>query len=282
MIFSLLTFLICLVVFGVHQRWQSTRHKTTAAQQFNLVPILCFHDLDGPGPYALTNAEFRYYLNEIRRSGVRVIPLRKLLEHARGNRLFREPSIVITIDDDYKNIVRVAAPMLREFRYPATFFFYTRDIQKNPRYGTSYHDLRRLHKEGFEIQNHSYSHTIFHVANAGESDTVYAARVHREVVQSRNRLEAEIPGLHIYAFAYPMGFYSSTIRAKLKAEGYQVALTTDAHPVDLTRKFNFRFDRYTIQKKYIKDPEEMFRQQIQYALRPFQPEDMAAREHPDE
>jgi peptidoglycan/xylan/chitin deacetylase (PgdA/CDA1 family) len=239
--------------------------------RYNRVPILCFHNVDGKGPYSVSHEKFRHYLREIRDSGVRVIPLRQLFAAASEGTLLTEPSLVITIDDDFKNIVRVAAPILREFGYPATFFFYTADIMSDPRWGTSWEDLRRLHAEGFDIQNHSYTHTIFHIRLPGETREQYAARLHREIYTSRDILQQNLPSADLYAFAYPMGYFSDHLRRRLLAAGYKLLLTTDARPVDLTEPFDGSFDRYTIQKKYVANPEAMFRRQLQYALRPYDP-----------
>ncbi|MCR9142428.1 MAG: polysaccharide deacetylase family protein [bacterium] len=252
--------------------------RSSPALRYNLVPILCFHNVDGKGPYSVSQAKFREYLQQIRDAGIRVIPLQTLHKAARENRLLTEPSLVITIDDDYKNIVRVAAPILREFRYPASFFFYTADILNDPRWGTSWEDLRRLHAEGFDIQNHSYSHTIFHVRLPGESRREYDQRLHREIYTSREILQREVPDANLYAFAYPMGYFSDHLRDRLIEAGYELLLTTDSRPVDLTARFNGTFDRYTIQKRFVRNPEAMFHRQLQYALRPYDPDarDVAA------
>lgn len=278
-IYSTLALLICLgTTYAIRANFpadwsESTASsaKQTSALRYNLVPILCFHNVDGKGPYSVSQAKFRAYLTQIRASGIRVIPLRKLLSAALENRLFTEPSLVITIDDDYKNIVRVAAPILREFRYPATFFFYTADIMSDPRWGTSWEDLRRLHSEGFDIQNHSYTHTVFHVRLPGETRDEYDARVHREIYTSREILQQKIPDARLYAFAYPMGYFSDHLRESLTEAGYELLLTTDSRPVDLTAPFHGTFDRYTIQKKFVQNPEAMFARQLQYALRPYEP-----------
>lgn len=208
-------------------------------------------------------------MESIRRAGVRVIELRTLFEHARHNRLFDHPSIVITIDDDYKNIARVAAPILREYGYPATFFFYISQIADDPREGASWADLQRMHREGFDIQNHSWTHTRFDHPAAGESAAAYSARVNREVVLSRESLERNIPGLKIWTFAYPFGYHSPDLQSRIDRAGYELVLTTDARPVDVTQTFRPIFDRYTIQKRLVRDPDAMFRRQLTYALKPY-------------
>lgn len=261
---------ILLLAFTIHPKYRDVQNPASAVKpssvaRYYLAPILCFHNLDGKGPYSTSRQEFRYYMEQIREAGIQVIALRKLLEHAQKNQLLQQPSIVITIDDDYTNIVRVAAPILREYRYPATIFAYIQNIHKNPQRGMSWEDLNRLHSEGFEIQNHSYSHTAFHLPLLTESSTRYEKRVEREILLSRDILEKNMPGNKIYAFAYPMGYHSTHLEKKLLGAGYDLLLTTDAHPVDLRKVFTGVFDRYTIQKKYVKNPQAMFRRQLSYA-----------------
>lgn len=248
----------------------SAPHESGATRAYyNRVPILLFHNVDGAGPYSISRESFQRHLDEIRSAGVRVIPLKQLYDHARENRLFSRPSIVITIDDDFENIVRVAAPLLREYDYPATFFFYTKDIMDDPRWGASWADLNRLYREGFDIQNHSYSHTPFHEPRGGESAAEYDRRVRREIIHSRETLEKNIPGLKVWTFAYPFGYKNAALQQKLLDAGYALTLTTDARPVDVSQPFRPSFDRYTIQRFYVRDPDALFRRQLEYALTPY-------------
>ena len=84
-------------------------------------------------------------------------------------------------------------------------------------------------------------------------------------------MQQNIPNAQLYAFAYPMGYFSDHLRASLTEAGYELLLTTDSRPVDVTARFEGTFDRYTIQKKFVQNPEAMFRRQLQYALRPYEP-----------
>jgi len=277
---SLTTFIICLLTYLTAPRalsiWKKAEKKASAGEKpaYYLTPILCFHNLDGKGVYSITSAKFRRYMRLIRDHGVQVVPLRTLYRHALEKRLFRRPSLVITIDDDYKNIVRVAAPILREFNYPASFFVYTQKINAGPRAGLSWEDLRRLRREGFEIQNHSHTHTAFHFPRAGEKMADYRRRVRVEIIHSREILEKRLPGLKIYAFAYPMGYYSNYLKKKLKYAGYELLLTTDAVPWNLTKKFKGTMDRFTVQKKkYVHNPERLFLRQLKYAKRKYNPDE---------
>ncbi len=239
--------------------------STADTGKHHLVPVFLFHNLDGDGKYAITRQEFRTYLNMIRESGVDVISLKTLLEHARKGKMFSRPSVVITIDDDYKNIARVAAPLLREYQFPATIFVYLKDINNHPRGGMSWDDLRRLHKEGFEIQNHSWSHGIFHKPASGESWEAYSHRVDREIVESKVAIEKNIPGNKVYAFAFPMGYYSDYLKERVTNEGYDVMMTVDGDPVDVLDSFNGIFDRYTIGKGDLQKYRKRFLHQLELA-----------------
>ena len=268
---SLGLFVACFLGVAFVPNWVAGSHsggKPGRPGRHHLIPILCFHNVDGQGIYSISSQRFREHLQQIKEGGVRVIPLRTLYRHAVGNTLMAEPSVVITVDDDYANIVRVAAPILREFGYPATFFVYTREVFEDPRQGMSWDDLNRLRSEGFDVQNHSYSHTRFHEPNFGESPVDYESRIRVEILDSRRALRERLTGADIYAFAYPMGYYSNTVRDRLFQNGYRLLLTTDASPVDLTKPFDGTLHRYTIQKPgRIENPDEIFRLQLRYARR---------------
>ena len=271
-IYSIFTLAFCLTVYLAGPRVFSLLARIGAPPEepaeHYLVPVLCFHNLDGKGVYSISRHKFRYYLEVIRQEGIDVIPLRTLYEHARLKRPFRRPSMAITIDDDFPNIARVAVPILREYAFPATIFVYPKEISRRPRDGMSWPDLRRLNREGFDIQNHSFSHTRFHEPKRKEKLEDYVERVRMEIEHSRILIEKNIPGLKIYAFAYPFGYYSDFLRNKLFDAGYKLLLTTDAAPVDLSKRFTGTFDRFTIQKKkHIKDPEKWFYHQVELAKR---------------
>jgi peptidoglycan/xylan/chitin deacetylase (PgdA/CDA1 family) len=241
----------------------------SANNPYYLVPVILFHDIDGKGPYSVTREEFRNYLNIIKEEKIQIVSLKTLYQHAIKNQFFDKPTMVITIDDDYVNIVRVLAPILREYHYPATFFFYVKDIQSHPTKGTSWEDLKRLLKEDFDIQNHSFSHTVFHKKKDGEPDEIFYQRLYQEIVLSKKILESNLNHT-IWAFAYPMGYYTEETHQYIFKNDYKIVLTTDAKPLDLSKPFDGIVHRYTIQKEYVKDPVKMFYLQISYAKRTYQ------------
>ncbi len=272
--YAQLFFLAALVtacVAGLRSPWASQWFAAVGAHPdrpaYFRVPILLYHDIDGRGRYSITRHEFRRHLEILRQENIDVVPLRILLQHARDRRPFLRPTVAITIDDDYANAFRIAAPLLREFHLPATFFVYVKDIARSPEEGLSWEDIDRIRSEGFEIQNHSYTHTAFHIPGSAESSSEYRNRLTREIETSRRILEERLPGNSIYAFAYPMGLNSPMLRRELEHAGYALLLTTEGKSVDLALPFTGTLDRFTIQSFYpgFRDSEHMIRDQIALA-----------------
>lgn len=240
---------------------------STSGPGYTRVPILCFHNLNGQGRYSISSPTFRHFMRRLKEEKIQVIKLETLVEHSKKMQPLDAPSVVITVDDDYEGAVRIAAPILREFDFPATFFVYTNGISNNPADGMSWDDLRRLLSEGFDIQNHSHSHTIFHVPRAGENPMSYQKRLDMEVDTSREILEKNLMGHKIRFFAYPMGYHSPVLRERVFRSGYELVVTTDARPVDLTRPFTGSFDRRTLEHEG-GIAEQIFDQAIQIAKKP--------------
>ncbi|GIX40288.1 MAG: hypothetical protein KatS3mg129_0021 [Leptospiraceae bacterium] len=266
--FSFPMFLILFFSYVYLIKSEYLKKNDTNKSEYYLVPVILFHDIDGKGPYSVTREEFRHYLNILKQEKIQIVSLQKLYEHAIQNKFFNKPTMVITIDDDYVNIVRVLAPILREFHYPATFFFYIQDINPRPTMGTSWDDLKRLLNEGFDIQNHSFSHSVFYKKQINETNEEYQNRLFKEIILSKKILEKNLKH-PIWAFAYPMGYYTDELNEYVFNNGYKIVLTTDGKPLDLSKKFNGIIHRYTIQKKYVKDPIKMFYKQIAFAKKTY-------------
>jgi peptidoglycan/xylan/chitin deacetylase (PgdA/CDA1 family) len=129
----------------------------------------------------------------------------------------------------------------------------------------SWDDLNRLHREGFDIQNHSWTHGRFYRPWEGESWGEYEKRVTLEVIKSKEILEKKIPGNEIYAFAFPMGYHNEYLEDRLKDSGYSMMLTVKADPVDVKGDFSGVIGRYTIQSGDLKKFKKRFMRQLEIA-----------------
>jgi peptidoglycan/xylan/chitin deacetylase (PgdA/CDA1 family) len=89
--------------------------------------------------------------------GYRVVPMRRLEELLGSGRVPDEKTVVVTLDDGYRDAYTEAFPVLRTRGFGATIFVIT-DLIDNPRY-LSVAQLRELSASGFEIGSHSASHS---------------------------------------------------------------------------------------------------------------------------
>lgn len=84
--------------------------------------ILMYHRIADDGTdLCVPPSEFRDHLALLSEEGYKVLPLRELA-HALRSGTVPERSVSITLDDGYLDALTHAAPILLEFRFPATFF----------------------------------------------------------------------------------------------------------------------------------------------------------------
>src|SRR3954451_23835504 len=67
--------------------------------------------------------------------------------------------VVLTFDDASKSHFTVARPVLKKYRFGATFFITEGfDFPTNKKDYMSWEEIRQLHADGFEIGNHTRDH----------------------------------------------------------------------------------------------------------------------------
>jgi peptidoglycan/xylan/chitin deacetylase (PgdA/CDA1 family) len=67
--------------------------------------------------------------------------------------------VVLTFDDTSKSQFTVARPLLKRLRFGATFFITEGfDFRDNPRDYMTWEEIAQLHRDGFEIGNHTLDH----------------------------------------------------------------------------------------------------------------------------
>jgi peptidoglycan-N-acetylglucosamine deacetylase len=88
-------------------------------------------------------------------------------------------SVVLTFDDAVKSHLTVVAPLLKQLGFRATFFITQRWMEDKANFMT-WEDVAALHRMGFEIGNHSWTHANFGAADGGEKLGAELAMVEKE------------------------------------------------------------------------------------------------------
>ena len=200
------------------------------ADQYQTVPILCYHRFgsgssNGGGKMTVSAANFAAQLDWLARNDYHVIGLAQLVGFLEGRQAVPKRSVVITIDDGYESVHRVALPLLRKHGFAATLFVYT-DFIGSPD-ALSWAQLQDLVASGLvDVQAHSKTHRNLIEREAGEPDERYRQWLDIEVRAPRELLERKLP-VQVRHYAFPYGDANQTLLDLLARHRYQLGLTVN-------------------------------------------------------
>jgi peptidoglycan/xylan/chitin deacetylase (PgdA/CDA1 family) len=171
---------------------------------------------------------------------------------ARFNDLTRsaptQPTVVVTFDDAYRSVLRLALPILREVGFPGTVFaptafisngqiaawpeidYYRRDAAAEDFELMSWADLRNLQDEGWEVGSHTRTHP-----HLTELDDV---SLRNELVKSRQECEGQLDR-PCTTLAYPFGETDTRVMAAAEAAGYRAAVGLPSRMFHAPLAFNW-------------------------------------------
>ena len=200
------------------------------ADQYQTVPILCYHRFaagngNSGGKMVISAANFAAQLDWLARNDYRVITLSQLSAFLQGRQALPKRAVVITIDDGYESVHRVALPLLRKYGFPATLFAYTDFIGATD--ALSWAQLQDLVASGLvDVQAHSKSHRNLIERAATDSDERYRQMLDIEARAPRELLERKLP-VQVRYYAYPYGDANQAVLDALVRQRYQLAVTVN-------------------------------------------------------
>jgi peptidoglycan/xylan/chitin deacetylase (PgdA/CDA1 family) len=226
------------------------------------VIVLGYHQFVGPGqssknPYVMKQDVFEEEMKYLKDNGYHVVPLTDVVRFIKHEIGLPPNSVAITIDDGYKSAIVWAAPVLKQYGYPWTYFVYPEFITPTEGKGAaSWSDLLALQADGVDIECHSMTHPILtshsqkfkgshHTLSADEYDQFLT----NETTGAKTLLEQKL-GKPVSYFAYPYGAYNKVVEAKVIAAGYDAIFTVADNPVHSTT------DKYSIGRYIITQPVE--------------------------
>lgn len=188
-------------------------------QQINQIPILMYHyirDYNDPNDQIGTNlsvspAKFDAQLQWLKDHGYQTVDFDYLLT---PYPLPLKP-VILSFDDGYLDAYTNAYPILKKYRFTATFYIITSFVGKDNY--MNWDQILELKNAGMNIGSHSITHPD--LSKASEE------KIEREISQSQKTLEEKI-GVSITDFCYPAGKYDNRTIEMLKKYHYKAATTT--------------------------------------------------------
>ncbi len=194
------------------------------------VTILGYHDFtDGVtnNDMIINIDDFRRQMQAIRDAQLPVISMRQFLDWKQGKADIPAQSVLITIDDGWKDTHRLALKVLKEFDYPFTVFLYKNYIGIGGR-SLSHEEIREIAANGGTISSHSVSHMNLS-SRGGRSPEAYDAWLRNELAGSIRYLEETFgdTGAVVKTFAFPFGIYNDRVLELAREAGYEACFTVD-------------------------------------------------------
>jgi peptidoglycan/xylan/chitin deacetylase (PgdA/CDA1 family) len=209
------------------------------------VPILLYHAVtDDPpawiAPFAVSPAVFAGHLDAVVASGRQPLTVSQYTDGLQGKVALPPRAVLITVDDGFADFADNALPALAARKLPSTLYVTTgaladrsRDCVLPPARMVRTADLTGLEEAGVEIGAHSHTHR--------QLDLLPADEVAAELSRSGDLL-AQALGHRIRSFAYPHGYWRTSVRRLVGTAGFDSACAVGNalssgrdHPLALSR-----------------------------------------------
>jgi len=192
-----------------------------------VVPILMYHSVDADAQpenrLAVTDKTFDRQMRFLKVHNYNVIPLEELVELIRGGEAIPAKTVVITLDDGYKDNFTNAFPILQKYQIPATLFIITNEVGRPQDDRLSWGEILEMQDSGLIfIGSHCVgAEPLINIES--EEELIY------QITASKDILEERL-GRQVDLFSYPEGFFDEKIKALVVQAGYKGAVATNPGP----------------------------------------------------
>ncbi len=188
------------------------------------VVVLMWHDVVRDHKevwFDTTVAELRHQLDAIRRAHCTIITLADLYRHLSTGSPVPPRSVVLTFDDNYRGLYDFAYPILREYRFPATFFAHTNYIGVTTvKPHCTWEQLKEMQASGWiTVQAQTRSHPA-------DIRLLSDAQIWDELTGAMSVMERRL-GKPVWAMSYPDGNYNDRVARIVAQAGYKLAVMED-------------------------------------------------------
>ena len=188
------------------------------------VPILVYHHVlerpKGPPLVVMSIDRFRAQMAWLSAHGYQAVTLRRVYDAWTGDGVLPPHPVVITFDDGYVDQVRNAAPVLRQYHWPAELDLVSTAVYAGddpPAVSLTPKMVQGLLDAGWGLESHSASHL--------DLTELWGKKLRRELVDSRARLE-DLFDVRVDFFCFPGGIYDRRVKLAVRRAGYLAATGT--------------------------------------------------------
>ena len=189
----------------------------------NPVVILSYHSISNDDwRFSVSEERLKEQITHLKRN-FDFITIRTLIDYLHGKKKLSRPSVFLTFDDGYKDILKLESFFKQNKIKPALFVLAN---SKNPNWKElgnkraflTKNEIQHLHNAGWTIGCHSATHA--NLASLSEKE------LDEEIIQAKHTLEKQL-GFSVPYFAYPRGKYNENVVRLVKAANFQLGLTMD-------------------------------------------------------
>lgn len=177
--------------------------------------------------FACSPILLRKHMKFLKKNNYNVVNLDKITYHIENNIPFPEKTVIITLDDGFKNNYDNAFPIFQEFNIPAIIFLVSGLMEKTniwmhnngfpKRSMLSWENIKEMNKHGISFGAHTASHV--------KLPELTGEKVMEELAESKKHIEDQL-GESTKHFAYPYGLVDDIVRDITISAGFQTACST--------------------------------------------------------
>jgi peptidoglycan/xylan/chitin deacetylase (PgdA/CDA1 family) len=198
-------------------------------KQINNVKVLMYHkivDDERTSRLHWTNVgkeQFRKQLMLLDKFGFTPITFRDYLLSAKGELRLPKKPVILTFDDGYEVVYKIAFPIIKEMGWNAVVFVLGDQSIRTAVWDNKFDPLNNtllspdqiieMHEAGFEIGSHSMTHQFL--------PTESYPKASYEIERSKQKLELLIAS-DVLSFCYPYGAVNAQLKQLVEDTGYSI------------------------------------------------------------
>ncbi len=203
---------------------QPFRKGGLKATGYQTIPILSYNRFskNWAGRRTVTQPAFNAQMKYLKENGYHPITLKQLLNFLNFKGQVPEKAVIITIDDGWASVHKIAYPILKKYDIPAVLFLYTDLI--GTQNAMTWEQIQEMHENGIDIQ--CKAKTRRNLAEQKEDETFkdYVEAIENEITLSSMAIEKKL-NKKCRCLAYPLGDHNHLVRFLLKKQNFKAGFT---------------------------------------------------------